>query len=330
MARLRLTLACGDYDRTRALRDGTVQVEGVDLNYIALGPEEIFWRMEHYEEFDAAEMSLGTYLILRGKGDERFIAIPVFPSRAFRHNSIYVNTASGIERPEQLKGCRMGVPEYNVTAAVWVRGILQHEYGVHPSDIRWYQGGLHEPGRREKAMGTLPPGVVVESIPPGRTLNEMLEAGELDALHAPRLPKAFAAGSPRVRRLFPNFREVEQEYFRRTGIFPIMHTVVLRREVYAANRWVAESLFKAFVRAKELCAAAMYDTVALSYMLPWMIDEIEQARQLMGHDYWPYGLEANRRPLEALTLYAYEQGLTPERLPLEPLFAAPTLEEFKI
>ncbi len=331
MAKLRLTLACGDYDRTRALADGTVRVEGVDLNYIPLGPEETFWRMEHHEEFDASEMSMGAYLIARGRGDERFIAIPVFPSRYFRHSSIYVHTHAGIERPEDLRGKRVGVPEYNVTAAVWVRGILQHEYGVHPSEIRWFQGGLHDPGRREKVMGTLPPGVSLEPLPEGRTLNDMIERGDLDAITVPRTPNAYLQGSPNVRRLFPNYRQVEQEYFRRTGIFPIMHTIVLRREVYEANRWVAESLFKAFVQAKEACLRALtQNTAALPYMLPWMYDDLEEAQRVMGADYWPYGVEANRKPLDALIQYAHEQGLTPTPLPLEALFAAPTLDEFKV
>ncbi len=330
MTRLRLTLACGDYDRTRPLADGTVPVEGVELNYLALGPEETFWRMEHHEEFDASEMSLGAYLGHRGHGQSRFIAIPVFPSRSFRHNAIYVNSHSDIQRAEDLKGRRVGVPEYNVTAAVWTRGILQHEYGVLPSDIKWFQGGLHDPGRREKVMGKLPPGVSLEPIPEGRTLNDMLVSGELDALAVPRMPRAFAEGSPAVRRLFPNFRAVEQEYFERTGIFPIMHTIVLRTEVYEANRWVAESLYKACVRAKAICAEAMYHAEALKYMLPWLLDDIEEARRVIGPDYWSYGLDANRRPLGALAQYAHEQGLTPEPLPLESLFASSTLEEFKV
>jgi 4,5-dihydroxyphthalate decarboxylase len=330
MSKLRLTLACGDYDRTRALADGTVPVDGVELNYIALGPEETFWRMDHHEEFGASEMSLGAYLVMHGRGDDRFIAIPVFPSRAFRHNAIYVNAHAGIERAEDLKGKRMGVPEYNATAVVWIRGILEHEYGVHASDLRWYQGGLHDPGREEKVMGKLPPGVTLEGLPEGRALNEMLDSGELDAIGVPRMPRAFAQGSPNVRRLFPNFRQVEQEYYQRTGIFPVMHTIVIRRDIYEANRWVAESLFKAFCRAKDVCAAAMYNTAALPYMLPWMIEDLEEARRVIGEDYWAYGLEANRRPLGALLQYAQEQGLTPEPLSLESLFASPTLQEFKV
>jgi 4,5-dihydroxyphthalate decarboxylase len=331
MSKLRVTLACGDYDRTRALADGTVQVEGVELNYIPLGPEETFWRMEHFEEFDASEMSFGAYTVHRGHGESRFIALPIFPSRAFRHNAIYVHSGAGIERPEDLKGRRIGVPEYNVTAAVWMRGMLQHEYGVSPSDLHWYQGGLHDPGRREKVMGTLPPGVSLEPLAEGKTLNDMLDSGELDALMVPRMPRAFVEGSPNVRRLFPDYRAVEQDYFRRTGLFPIMHAIVLRTAVFEANRWLAESLFKAFVRAKDACANAMtLNTAALPYMLPWMMDEMEETRRIMGKDYWPYGLEANRLPLTTFGHYAVEQGLTSQALPLESLFAAPTLEEFKV
>jgi 4,5-dihydroxyphthalate decarboxylase len=330
MSKLRLTLACGDYDRTRALREGLFEVEGVDLNYVPLEPEEIFWRMEHHQEFDASEMSMGTYLIQRGRDEDRYTAIPVFPSRSFRHNSIYVHAGAGIERPEQLKGCRFGVPEYNITAAVWVRGHLQHEYGVHPSDVRWFRGGLHTPGRIEKAAGQTPAGVSIEAIPAGRTLSEMIDSGELDAMHAPRMPDSFRQGSPRVRRLFPNFREVEQAYYRKTGIFPIMHTVVIRTEIYRANRWLAESLYKAFLRSKAIAANAIYNTTALPYMLPWMIDEVEQVRSVMGDDHWAYGLEPNRATLAALTQYAHEQGLTPRQVALDELFASSTLDEFKI
>jgi 4,5-dihydroxyphthalate decarboxylase len=238
---------------------------------------------------------------------------------------------AGIERPEDLRGKRVGVPEYNVTAAVWIRGMLEHEYGVRPADVRWLQGGLHDPGRREKVMGKLPPGVSLELLPEGRTLNDMLESGELDALTVPRMPRAFVEGSPNVRRLFPNYRAVEQDYFKRTGLFPIMHTIAIRTAVYESNRWLAESLFKAFVRAKDACVSAMtLNTAALPYMLPWMMDDLEEARRIMGRDYWPYGVEANRVPLTAFGQYAVEQGLTAQQLPLETLFAEPTLEEFKV
>src|SRR3954464_2717517 len=249
--------------------------------------------MEHHQEFDATEMSMGTYLIQRGRGEDRYTAIPVFPSRSFRHNSIYVHSGAGIERPEQLKGRRFGVPEYNITAAVWVRGHLQHEYGIAPTDLRWYRGGLHTPGRIEKASGQLPSGVSVESIPDGQTLSEMIESGDLDAMHAPRMPDSFRRGSPRVRRLFPDFRTVEQEYFRTTGIFPIMHTVVIRTEIYRANRWLGVYLFKAVVRARALRADSLYMGAALPYMLPWMIPELEQTRQAMGADCCAHGLRSN-------------------------------------
>lgn len=331
MARLRLTLACGDYDRTRALADGRVPVEGVDLNYLPLEIEETLARMVQFEEFDAAELGMNIYVAQRSRGDERFVALPVFPSRSFRHNAIYVHSGAGIERPEQLRGRRVGVPAYTVTAVVWVRAALQHEYGVYPHELHWYQGGLHDPGRREAVRGwTPPPGVAVEPLPEGRTLNEMLVAGDLDAVISPRLPNAFLAGAPQVRRLFPNYAEVERDWYRRTGIFPIMHTIVLKRAVYEANPWVAASLFKAFVEAKERCERAIYNTAALPVMLPWLSDHIEQTRAVMGTDWWAYGLEPNRVGLEAFVQYCLEQGVIATAPPVETLFPASTLAGVKV
>lgn len=327
---INLTLACEDYDRTRALRDGSVKAEGIDLNYLVLPVEEIFWRMLKYEEFDVAELSMGALLVAAAQGRRPFMAIPVFPSRTFRHRCIFVNGSSGIQRPEDLRGKRVGLPEYTMTASVWLRGLLQHEYGVSPEEIHWLQGGEEQPGRKDRVDFDLPPRIRLDVIPQDRTLNEMIESGEIDVLMSPRMPSCFLRGAPQVRRLFPDFKRVEMEYFRRTGIFPIMHVIVIRMPVYAENPWVAQSLFKAFCEAKDLCFSQLYDSNILRISLPWTVAEYEETAQLMSEDYWPYGFAPNQRVLETLHSYLLEQGLIKQKLELEELFAVNTLEAFKI
>lgn len=330
MGKIRLTLACWDYDRTRALQEGRVQVEGAELTYLPLRVEETFWRMLRYQEFDAAELSMGSYLMAREKGSPRLIAIPVFPSRAFRHSCIYINTDSGIQDPRDLVGKRVGVPEYQITMAIWARGILQHEYGVKPEQMKWFTGGEEHPGREDKIRHDSPKGIDIRPIGPDQTLSSMLERGEIDAMISAHMPSPFVRRSPKVRRLIPNFREVEKDYYRRTKIFPIMHTVALREEFYERNPWVAQSLCKAFAESKRICQESMYEFSALKYMLPWSIAEMEEQREIFGEDFWPYGLEANRHVLETLVQYAHEQGLIKSRPDLKSLFAPSTLDEFKI
>lgn len=330
MEKVRLTLACWDYDRTRALQDGRVRVEGVELTYLPLLVEETFWRMLRYQEFDVAEMSMGSYLMDRDRGSPRFVAIPVFPSRAFRHSYIYVNTNSGIQEPKDLRGKRMAVPEYQITMAIWARGILQHDYGVKPEDMKWFTGGAEHPGREEKLRPDLPKNIDIRPIGPDQTLSSMLERGEIDALMCAHIPSPFERRSPKVRRLFPNFREVEKDYYRRTKIFPIMHTVAIREDVYESHPWVAQSLFKAFSQAKKMCEESMYKFSALPYMLAWSIAEIEEEKEIFGEELWPYGLEANRHVLETLVQYAYEQGLIKKQLDVQSLFTPNTLGDFKI
>lgn len=330
MGKIHLTLACWDYDRTRALQEGRVEVEGVELTYLPLRVEETFWRMLRYQEFDAAELSMGSYLLSRENGSPRFVAIPVFPSRAFRHSGIYINTDSGIKEPKDLIGKKVGVAEYQITMAIWARGILQHEYGIRPESMKWFTGGEEQPGRVDKVKHDLPPGIDICPIGPEQTLSSMLESGEIDAMMSAHMPLSFVRRSPKVRRLIPNFREVEREYYHRTKIFPIMHTVALREDVYQRHPWVAQTLFKAFCKAKRICQASMYEFSALKYMLAWSIAEMEEERELFGEDLWPYGLEANRHVLETLVQYAHEQGLIKKKVDLESLFAANTLEDFKI
>src|SRR6267143_5083427 len=242
--RMRLSFACGDYDRLRPLRDGRVRAEGLELTFLTLGPEETFHRQIVHREFDASEMSLGSYVTGMAQGSAPFVAIPIFPSRAFRHSSAYVNTSAGIARPEDLSGKRVGVAEYQLTANVWLRGILDDEYGVRATEVRWFVGGLDQAGRRLKQTLVLPPEIHLEAISSDDTLSGMLERGDLDAVFTPRMPGPFVNGSARIRRLFPDYRRAEADYFRRTGIFPIMHTVVIRRDLYERDRWVAQSLVK--------------------------------------------------------------------------------------
>lgn len=327
---VRLTLACSHYDRTEGLRDGSVSVEGVDLTYVDLPVEEIFFRMATYQEFDVAELSLSTYVLGMGAGHGRFIAIPVFPSRAFRHSGIYVNSSAGISEPKQLMGRTVGIAEYQLTANVWLRGILQDEYDVPAASPRYRTGGLHAPGRIEKVKVDLPPGVVVEPIGPTQTLAEMLVSGEIDALYTPRTPRPFAERRPEVRRLFEDSGAEERRYYASTGVFPIMHVLVLRRDVYEENRWLARSLFKAFETARRQVMDVIEDTVAMRYMLPWLHDEVARTRALLGDDYWPYGLEANERTLRVFLRYAHEQGIVPRRLEPAELFAPESLESFVI
>ncbi|TJY66155.1 ABC transporter substrate-binding protein [Arthrobacter sp. CAU 1506] len=318
-----ITLACERYDRTEALRDGRVKPAGVDLTYLPQQVEETFFRMARFREFDAAEMSLSSYVISLTR-DAPFIAIPVFPSRFFRHSGVYVNASSGIEKPEDLAGKQVGLAEYQLTANVWIRGILEDHHGLPVESVHYRTGGLHDPGRPEKLKVDLPANVKLTPIGPDQTLSEMLATGEIDALYTPREPRSF--GSDSVRRLFNPSGSADIEYFEQTGIFPIMHVVVIRRDVYERNRWLARSLYDAFAEAKALCEQNFEETATMRYMLPWLFDEVERTRSIMGKDFWPYGLDRNDQTLRTFLRYSYDQGLAAR--PLEPheLFAPETLE----
>ena len=330
MSKLKLSFACWNYDRTRALMDGSVQPDGIDLNYLNMPVEETFFRMIRNAEFDVAEMSLSSYSVSLFKEPKRFIAIPVFPSRFFRHSCIYVNADSGIKEAKDLIGKRIGVPEFQMTAPVWIRGILSEHYGVPVDSVQYVTGGEEEPNRVEKQSLQLPPSIKVSAIGPDQTLAQMLVTGEIDALHTARMPSTFLSRPDKVHRLFPDYAQVERSYFRQTGIFPIMHTVVIRREVYEANRWVAQSLFKAFAQAQQRTYDDLKETAALKAMLPWLTAHMEEVQQEMGSDYWPYGLEKNANTLRTFLGYHHQQGLSQRLLTPEELFAPETLESFKI
>jgi 4,5-dihydroxyphthalate decarboxylase len=330
MSKLRLSLACWNYDRTRALLEGGIPVDGIDLTYLNLPVEETFFRMLRHDEFDVAEMSLSSYVMSRFADNPPFIAIPVFPSRFFRHSCIYINRNSGIREPKDLVGKRVGTPEFQMTAGVWIRGILSDEYQVPVTGVTYFNGGEEQPGRREKLKLDLPPEIRLESIPENKTLSAMLDAGEIDALYTARMPSTFAHGSGSVKRLFEDYPAIERAYFLKTKIFPIMHTIVIRRDVYEKYPWVAQSLYKAFVLAQREVYQDLYQTAALKFMLPWLIRHVEDTRSLMGEDFWAYGFEPNIHVLATFLRYSYEQGLSKLQLQPEELFAKESLESFKI
>jgi 4,5-dihydroxyphthalate decarboxylase len=310
MHKLQLTLACGRYDRTQPLIDGRVQPEGVDLTFLPLRPGETFWRMLNHGEFDVSEMSLSSYTILRSEGDTRFIAIPVFPSRVFRHSAIYVRADSGIQTPQDLRGKRVGVGDYQMTAAVWFRGFLTHEYGVTPEDIVWVAG---KPIRSIEP----PDGIEMEFIPADATLEAMLQHGEIDALISVMIPNGLGKSA---RRLFRDWRKIEMEYYRKTRIFPIMHTLALKTSLYKEKPWLAVSFYRAFCRARDLAYQSLYDTDALTISLPWVVDDVEETRRLFGPQIWDYSIEGSLPTLNALLTYLYEQKLSRRRMSIDELF----------
>ena len=320
MTRLTITLACRDYEHTRGLTDGSIPIEGVDLRFVSVSPpSQIFLRMLRSEEFDASEMSLSNYLIALARGDTRFVGIPVFPSRVFRHSYIWINTKSGIQRPQDLSGKRVGIADYSMTALLFTRGMLEHQYGVSPKDIYWYRN------RSEHVSIKTPPDIRIENIGKDQTLDGLLEEGQLDAVAVTSAPRSFRQGSPLIGRLFPDSRDVEAEYYRQTKIFPIMHMVVIRRALYEQHRWVAAALSQAFQTAKQQSYERFKEGL---YPLPWLSLDFEFARQVMGADIYSYGVTQSLPTLEAATLYSYEQGLTGRKMDVGELFAPETLNLF--
>lgn len=328
--RLRISLACGDYDRTRAILDGRIGIEGCDLAALPLTPEESFFRAFRHQSFDVAELSLSTYVMTTVRGTCPYVAVPAFVSRAFRHAAIYIRRDRGIERPEDLKGKRIGVPEYQVTAAVWARAILSREHGVRPEDMAWVAGGVEEPGRPDKVAMSLPQGVSLSRAPEGRWLSEMLAAGDIDALMCPRAPSCFDQGHPQVARLFADPAAAAAAWFGRSRIFPIMHVVGIRRSLAEAHPWLPQSVYKAFLAARDEAVERFRDTTALAVSLPFLVEEAERTRALMGEDFWPYGLGPNRHTLDTFLDEHHAQGLSPRRLSPEELFHPSTAERFVV
>ncbi len=326
---LNLSLACERYDRVQAIFDGRVKVEGCNLNCIQLSAEEAFHRAFNGAEFDIAEISASSYMMTLSRGESPYVAIPAFVSKVFRHSAIYIRGDRGIRTPEDLKGKRIGMPEYQMTACLWTRGILADEYGVQPRDIQWFTGGQEEAGRRERAPLTVDKDVSITVIGPGKTLSAMLDAGELDAVISARIPSCYRV-NPDVRRLFENSREVEAAYFRKTGIFPIMHMVGIRKTLLTEHPWLAVSVYKAFVKAKEIAVHELRDVGVHMVTLPWVYQEVLAAEELITKDYWSYGVDANRAAIEAMTRYSFDQGLAQRKLAPEDLFHPGTLEISKL
>jgi 4,5-dihydroxyphthalate decarboxylase len=321
MSTIRLQFGCGDYDRTRPIVEGAVPIEGIELDWERVDvPHELFVRVLD-GEFDLAEFSLSGLTAAAARGDDRMVGIPIFTSRLFRHSFIFVNPDGAVKEPRDLIDKKVGIPDYTVTAAVWIRGLLQHDYGVAPNQIEWCQGGLDRPIPVRPLGYRLPEDVKIGAIPEGKSLAPMLEAGELDAVISPGLPAAFKQRSPKVRRLFPNYREVELDYFQRTGIVPIMHTLAMRRAIYESDPSIATRLFAAFSDAKRRALAEVSETGAPKVTLTWLQDALEREREVFGEDPWPYGFAANRKTLEAFTAYSYEQGLCQTHVPAEALYA---------
>lgn len=320
MADLPLKLACWNYDRSRPLMDGRVKPEGITLDIQVLRPREAFPRMLERREFDVSEMSLASYVSLVGRGGCPFVAIPVALSKIFRHDCIYVRPDAGIRRPQDLKGKRVGTTQYGSTGLVFMKGMLEHDYGVAPKDIHWFIGGLDAPTQRPLLPLDLPASIKIDFLPDGQTLEGMLAAGELDALLSLYIPESFIRGEPHIARLFANPKEVAQDYYRRTRIFPIMHTVVIREDVHRANPWVAQSLYRAFCQARDVAVRGLYDTDALHLSLPFLIDHVEETWRVFGKDFWAYGLEPNRPTLAAIGQYVHEQHLSPRPVAPEELF----------
>lgn len=319
----------GDYDRNRALYDAAVQIDGVDPTYMLLNPEEMFFRAFRFQDFDVSELSFSSYLVKHANGDCPYVALPIFLSRAFRHTSIYVRK-DRIRTPQDLKGKRIGIPEYQLTANVWARALLQDDYGVSPSDVTWVRGGIDQPGRPEKIKLKLPDDVTMVDAPADTTISDMLDRGEIEGFMAPRAPFGAARNNPDVGWLFDDPTAVAKDYYSRTGIFPIMHVVGLRRTLAQQHPWLPGALLKAFEQSKAAALAKLEDTSATKVTLPFVEEQLKAARDTLGKDYWSYGVEPNRRTLEAFTRHHHAQGLSSRHVAVDELFHPGTYETYKI
>jgi 4,5-dihydroxyphthalate decarboxylase len=314
MAKLSLTGAFGDYDRTIPLQKGVVRPDGIDLNVLTMTPSDIFFRMSRFQEFDVSEMSMGTHCYLLGTGESPFVGIPAFLSRAFRHAMVYYNADSGIEKPEDLNGKRIAIREWGMTAVVWIVGILAEEYGLDIGSVDWV--AQKEP----RVPIQMPKGACIRCMEPGENLSDLLDAGRVDAVLIHQPLSCFMEGSHRIKRLFPDYKDREIEYFRRTGVYPIMHCAVLRKDIYLHHRWSLRSIYNALLEARQMALKALSNTQTLATMLPLLPAAVDETRRIFGNNFWPYGIDSNRPTLEKLVTYAYRQGLTPHPLKIEELF----------
>jgi len=328
MSNLSLSVAIGDYDRNRPLISGAVRIDGVDPIFMTLSPEEIFFRALRTLDFDICELSLSSFTVKTANGDSPYVGIPCFLSRAFRHTSMYVRT-DRIKKPEDLKGKKIGLPEYQLTANVWARAILEDDHGVKPTDVQWVRGAIEHAGRIEKITLKLPPDVKIENAPEGRTISDLIDKGEIDGFMAPR-PPFLERENPNVGWLYPDPVAAAKDYYKRTGIFPIMHLVGVRRTLVEKHPWLPVAVMKAFEQSKKIAMDALADTSATKVTLPFIEESVKAARELMGEDYWAYGLEANRKTLETFLHHHHAQGLSSRLVKPEELFHPSTHETFKV
>lgn len=319
MPDLPLTMAVTYFDHISDVLRGRVRPEGIDLKILQLPVEEVFFRMLHFGEFDVSEFALGKYVSLVAAGNAPFRAIPVFPSRVFRQSAVYVGADKGIREPKDLTGRRVGIPEWAQTACTYARGYLQHHWDLKLEDVRWVQAGVNEAGRKEKVKLSLPAGIKIEHVA-DRSLNEMMLAGDLDAMISAREPDAFLEGDPRIVRMWPETRALEEAYYRETGVFPIMHVIVIKNEVLDRNPWIATNLYKAFEQAKANTLRHIDSANSSRVPFAWAFDAVREAKRVFGEDFWPYGMQANHRTLDTFLQYAFEQGVTQRRVAVEELF----------
>jgi 4,5-dihydroxyphthalate decarboxylase len=320
---LPITIATWDYDRVRPLIDGRVRVQGCDCRYLVLPPEECFRRAYIDREFEVSEIGLSPFLIALSRGLADYAALPVFLSRMFRHSSIYKRNDRGIETATDLVGKRVGIVEYQMSAVLWVRGMLWDDHGIRPDQIQWFQAGLNKPGRKEKFPLNVPAGFPLTVVDTGQTLSQLLEQGELDALIVPEPPDCYATSAGKISRLYEDFEAEEKRYFARTGIFPIMHALGIRKDIHQAHPWLAASVYRAFEEAKDICLRDLFELAALKVSLPWVTSQASQMVKIFGSDFWPYGIEKNRKTLEVMTRYSHEQGLAITRLDVDSVFVNP-------
>lgn len=330
MPSLNITAAVGNYDRTRPLIDGDVQIDGVNPVFLRLSPEEIFFRAFRHAEFDVCELSLSSYTVKVASGDCPYVGVPAFLSRAFRHTAVYIRTDKGIERPEDLKGRKLGITEYQLTANVWARAILEERHGVKPSDIHWIRGGMEELGRLEKVNLNLPSDVKMEPAPSDRTLVEMLRDGEIDGIMTPRPPSSFERGEPNIGWLFADPVAAARGYYEQTGIFPIMHLLGVRKTLVEQYPWLPATLLKAFTTAKDMAVERLAENSATKVTLPFVEEQVAENKARMGADYWSYGLDSNRAVLETFLKHHNRQGLSSRLVSPDELFYPTTHEVVKI
>ncbi len=329
MANLPITIASWDYDRIQGLKDGSVPVEGCDVTYIVTRPEETFFRLFTYQEFDVSEMSFSTYMLARTKSDFPYVALPIPLSRVFSLSGIFIRTDRGIKSPQDLKGKRVGAPNYHLTRGLCIRGTLSDEYGVKPEDLDWHIGGLDVPEFLSYVDHGIPKKISAQAIGHGATLSQMLADGEIDAIFTAQTPQRWRDQAPKVGRLFPDYRAAELAYYKKTGIFHIMHLIGVRRSLCEKHPWLPRALMKAFEESRQRIIPHLTEITALTTMLPWVTDEAERTIRDMGEDYWPYGVEKNRPTIDAQIRWSYEQKLSKKKWKIEELFHPATLTWYR-